>query len=269
MEKMKNLLLIAAFTLCVTLLPNYVNAAPSATNFKVYCGSSKIATGDTTNCYLLAQINEEGGVGIHGVYTYVTGLDKLTIQNAFAFSSDDVKVTKINKGGNNALNKPCGANGECYDFVANTGKSIRKTTTNDINDSTLKTSEWQGYSPIAYWTVKLDNNATDEDCGKFCLALDYKATEAGESASGDLTANGAGCAQIRPVVNKVTCQVKDDKYYGPTGEEITQEEYKKQCEATKPPETGSFASYAVLAAGAFIALSAITIAKKHNKFYRV
>lgn len=269
MEKMKNLLLIAAFTLCVTLLPNYVNAAPSATNFKVYCGSSKIAIGETTNCYLLAQINAENGVGIHGVYTSVTALEKLTIQNAFAFSSDDVKVTKINKGENNALNKPCTSNGECYDFIANTGKSIKSINADSINDSTLKTAEWQGYSPIAYWTVKLNNDATDESCGKFCLELDYKATEAGESASGGLTSDGAGCAEIRPVINKVTCQVKDDKYYGPTGEEITQEEYKKQCEATKPPETGSFASYAVLAAGAFIALSAITIAKKHNKFYRV
>ncbi len=55
------------------------------------------------------------------------------------------------------------------------------------------------------------------------------------------------------------------KYYDNNGNEVTEEEYKKAC----VPETGSFASYAVLAAGALIALSAITIAKKHNRFYRV
>ena len=55
------------------------------------------------------------------------------------------------------------------------------------------------------------------------------------------------------------------KYYDASGNETTQEEYEKAC----VPKTGSFASYAVLAAGALIAISAITIAKKHNRFYRV
>lgn len=55
------------------------------------------------------------------------------------------------------------------------------------------------------------------------------------------------------------------KYYDNNANEVSEEEYKKAC----VPETGSFASYAVLIAGALIALSAITIAKKHNRFYRV
>ena len=46
---------------------------------------------------------------------------------------------------------------------------------------------------------------------------------------------------------------------------MTKEQFEKDC----LPKTGNFASYAVLAAGALIALSAITVAKKHNKFYRV
>ncbi len=269
MERIKNLLLIAAFTLCVTLLPTAVNAAPSASNFKVYCGASQIATGETTNCYLLAQINEENDIGLYGVYTSVTGLDKLTIENASAFAQSDVTVKKINKGVNNGLSKACSANGGCYDFISNTGKSIKALGTSGLNEKELNTAAWQGYSVIGYWTLKLDNDATEENCGRFCLTLEYKSTADDQSVDGSLSAGGSGCAEIKPVVNKVTCQIKDGKYYGPTGDEISQEEYKKQCETTTPPETGSFASYAVLAAGAFIALSAITIAKKHNKFYKV
>ena len=34
-------------------------------------------------------------------------------------------------------------------------------------------------------------------------------------------------------------------------------------------ETGAFASYALLVAGALVAISAITLAKKNNKFSRI
>ena len=57
---------------------------------------------------------------------------------------------------------------------------------------------------------------------------------------------------------------EQDKYFLKPGEEITKEFYDNQC-----TPTGSFASYAILLAGIFIAISAITIAQKHNKFYRV
>ncbi len=65
--------------------------------------------------------------------------------------------------------------------------------------------------------------------------------------------------------NKKVCYESDGKYYGKDGVEVTKEQFEKDC----LPKTGNFASYAVLAAGALIALSAITVAKKHNKFYRV
>lgn len=57
---------------------------------------------------------------------------------------------------------------------------------------------------------------------------------------------------------------EQDKYFLKPGEEITKEFYENSC-----TPTGSFASYAILLAGVFIAISAITIAQKHNKFYRV
>ena len=59
--------------------------------------------------------------------------------------------------------------------------------------------------------------------------------------------------------------MQNGKYFGEKGTETTKEEFEKTC----VPKTGSFASYAVLAAGALIAISAITVAKKHNRFYKV
>jgi hypothetical protein len=78
------------------------------------------------------------------------------------------------------------------------------------------------------------------------------------------------CREIKPKIEiKKTCYTEGEgeniKYYGKDGNPTTKEQYEKDC----VPKTGGWASYAVLAAGAFIALSAITIAKKHNKFYQV
>jgi hypothetical protein len=44
---------------------------------------------------------------------------------------------------------------------------------------------------------------------------------------------------------------------------------KKKTEPGNNPGTGAFASYALLAAGALIAISAITIAKKNNKLQKI
>ena len=79
--------------------------------------------------------------------------------------------------------------------------------------------------------------------------------------------DGTGTEVTKEVYEKnCTCRkTADGKYYGKDGSEITEEQYNKDC----IPPTGSFASYAVLAAGALIALSAIMIAQKHNRFYRV
>ena len=79
--------------------------------------------------------------------------------------------------------------------------------------------------------------------------------------------DGMGNEVTKEVYEKnCTCRkTADGKYYGKDGSEITEEQYNKDC----IPPTGSFASYAVLAAGALIALSAIMIAQKHNRFYKV
>ena len=335
MKKIKNLLLIMTFTLCVTILPNYVKAHPTAENFKMYCPSDTIALGETGNCYFLAKITEEEEKGVDHIFISIGGLGKLTIVNAFAYEPSDVSVKKINVGEKSASGDECTEYNECYDFVAASGKTIRNLGTSKLNIKELNDNvEWQGYSVIGYWTLKFADDAVVDDYGRLCPDVSYSGiwgdgsgykgaylTPAGgcndmvkavaakttcEVKDGKYYKNGTEVtqdeyqktceltvstpicaikdgkyygsdgkettkeefsAQCEPT--KITCQVKDNKYYGKNGDEVTQDEYKKQCSSITPPNTGSFASYAVLAAGAFIALSTITIAKKHNKFYKV
>lgn len=86
-------------------------------------------------------------------------------------------------------------------------------------------------------SVSLHSDAVS--CGKICAQIAYQAT-------GDATASNASgetlCKQITP-----------------TGTQTS----------TESPKTGSFASYATLAAGAIIAVITITLARRSSKFYRV
>ena len=99
---------------------------------------------------------------------------------------------------------------------------------------------------------------SDEDIKKYCTCVQENGKFYGS--------NGMVVSeeQYRLQCGK-KCYQSSGKYYGKDGSEITKEQYEKDC----IPKTGSFASYAVLLAGALIALSAITVAKKHNKFYKV
>lgn len=102
------------------------------------------------------------------------------------------------------------------------------------------------------------------------------------------TAAGVSSGNIANIVAKVSEQGDDcgnicvEIYYtefGATGENQNETKLydQKLCEkGTTPtdpkfetPETGNFASYAILAGGAAIALAIITIAKRSTKFYKV
>ena len=103
---------------------------------------------------------------------------------------------------------------------------------------------------------------------------------------------GSGCGQICVQTIEIedntqwTCVVEredgtykttDDKDCGPKTMKSTQfctEVHYNITKEVKPtpepgPPTGAFASYTILAAGALIAISAITIAKKHNKISKI
>ena len=342
MKKIRNLLI---FTVAL-FVPLLVFAADAdANNWKLYCDEVSIVEGSTTKCYLLAQVRnaDAGGKNITAVLTSMKGR-KLFVKGYYgAVSSTTATLTNhgdpFNNGIEHSSNVCNGALG-CYDF---TSTAIESNTTLAVSSVT----ENNGYTPIGYWEVALDEQqitADSDDCGRICLDVDYVI---GTSRSSALTAdiennNNGACQDIHLISSKVcriengiyygkdgqqvteeefkkvctrriengkyydnngsevtkevyenkcTCRIDGDKYYDATGQEVTKEVYDSKCtcrvsngvyygkdgsvitkeqyDADCVPKTGSFASYAVLAAGALIALSAITVAKKHNKFYRV
>lgn len=263
MKKVRNLLIIFALALCIVVVPNKVNAA--ASNYMLYCDKETITRGDSATCYLLAQIDDQGIFGVYADLNY----ERLTIEGHGIIYNDIMTVTEINKGAerpNVGTGVTCTSNGKCYDFQANTGSLI--TNKAGATGVDIINTNHSGYTPIGYWTVKVREDATDENCGKICVSVQAKNT-----STSQLGSNPQECVEIHPKDEEVkvkTCTYDETNkiYYDKNGNVVDEAEYKKQCKVN-PPQTGSFASYAVLAAGAFIALSAITIAKKHNKFYKV
>ncbi len=249
MKNIKNYFLFSILAICsLTLIgAKEVKAADAmANNFSIVCDPTSIEKGDTSNCYIIANITADSatGAGLYAVNAYNVTTKHLTIKD-FKSSLTGVTTEKtLTLGQSSAINTSFKCNsttGKCYTVFSSTAtgaiKAPTKTGVNIIDNST----NYKGYTPIGYFTVTLDDTATTKDCGEICAAIQYavKSTEINTTAGG-LNNNGTtkACAEITP-------------------------------KADPNPETGNFASYMVLIAGALIAVGAITIAKKHNKFYRV
>lgn len=301
MKKEKIILNVLIILLCLVFTPKIVNATnASANNWKLFCEETVLTPSGTTNCYLIAQITDatSGDKNISAVLTKVSTEKAEIVDAKAAFNYMQLEKTLPSARFSNTLHGSktnCDSTGTCYDFTSASG------IVSNPSDSKIVSKGFTGYTPIGYWTVKLDANqiTSDTDCGKICVYTDYIVD--GQTATGNVVVSGnnnvnAPCIEINLKTeaekvcycngdvcygkngtevtkeqyeaecdNKKICREENGKYYGKDGSEITKEQYEKDC----IPKTGSFASYAVLAAGALIALSAITIAKKHNKFYRV
>lgn len=274
MKKLKNLTMALSVFAFAIIFPSVVKAddATGVNALKsaiMFC--DEVDAQNNVNCYLLGQIE---GQGVFGVKSQIS-LSKLELTSVESGGSTfDAKETLFGE-------ETCkeGA-GNCYAFQAQSGKLINLAA-NDKNFGNVQ-SKNQGYTIIGKFNLKVKDEAAT-DCGKICVNVaQYAANENSQYvdtfAQGE-TSNTTNkrCEEVHlkglveteekpePEPEPKTCYTENGKYYGKDGTEVDEETYKKEC----VPETGSFASYAVLAAGAFIALSAITIAKKHNKFYRV
>ena len=251
MKKMKTLLLVVVLTLTAAILKvETANAAPNASNFNIVCDKEKMNFEDTAKCYVIAKITPEGNAGLHGVITK-TSTKNIQIVNAQT-SLKNVGAEAINNGAastlvqklGNGQTYTCSNNaGQCHAFISSTstGAIMLNGTSNGISAIDSNAS-YSGYTVIGWFNVKLAETAgtTQKDCGQICISPAFYAPATGYT--GTASSDGQSpCAFIYPV-DTVT---------------------------VKPSDTGSFASYAILAAGAFIAISAVAIAKKHNKFYKV
>ena len=344
MKKVNLFLMNLFIIICLFLVPNVVRANNStANNWRLFCDNTVLTSDQTTDCYLIAQITDatDGGKPITAVLTNVSATKAEIIEAKQAFSYIQVEKTLASARFNNTLHGSktnCDSTGNCYDFISTTG------IVSNSSDAKITSRGFTGYTPIGYWTIKLNSNqiTNDSDCGRICVSLEYVVDGAAavgnvntgnavnascidinlkQEASATCYCNSADnkcygangtevsrevyeaecnpkCSsgqmsaedmkkyctctqeggkffgpdatevtedQYKALCSTKTCYQSNGKYYGKDGSEISKEQYEKDC----IPKTGSFASYAVLASGALIALSAITVAKKHKKFYRV
>ena len=244
MKKIKNILSLSIVALCSFCMIGIMNvSAGSATNFKVVCDPASIEKGDTANCYLIAQISGD----IDGVITkvYTEGSKNLTIQNVqpAPAKQNDMKAEFIDSGASPSEGKAIGyqcnnSSGGCYVFYAKNGKTISEVT--NVADNNVEAIKGNtGFTVVGYYEVKLSDNATLNDCGRLCVEVAYSGDGSDYGAlEGNVSGASSPCAEIKP-----------------TG--------------TPQVPTGSFASYVVLIGGAFLAIGAIALARKNNKFFRV
>ena len=284
--KKKNILLMFVLLVAV-LLPRVVSAAGTANNWEIYCGdvNKTVSKEDPVRCYLIAEItNDAEGKGIFGVLTGVRLNNKLEFVTGTpvgVLDESKIAVTPYNAGQvGGASNRTCMEASGCFDFTAKPNFTIADMKGANPGDAEIQAfnQDHSRYTIIGWYMVKLKDDATTDDCGEFCINVYMAATEADMTSPSKVnegTLDNGLCKEIKPSIppvepEKKTCKTEGSgeniKYYGKDGNEVTKEQYDKDC---GNPGTGGWASYAVLAAGAFIALSAITIAKKHNKFYQV
>ncbi len=286
--KKRNIIFVFALLLTI-LLPKLVSAAPSSQSWEVYCGDigKTVTREDPVRCYLITQITNDPATGL-GIYGALTGvqLKNLVFESGNSAGVLDPAAVTVKPYANQTTsdtvaNFTCNEPSGCFDFVAaSEAVGIVDKKGQNTGDAEVQSfnADHSAYTIIGWYLVKLSDEATTENCGEICVyvrPLDVKPTDGStppEIGTPSLT-NGL-CKEIKPSIpvtpEKKTCYTEGEgdnkKYYGKDGNEVTKEQYDKDC---GNPTTGGWASYAVLAAGAFIALSAITIAKKHNKFYQV
>jgi hypothetical protein len=246
MKKIKNILCLSIVALCSFCMIGIMNvSAGSATNFKVVCNPESIEKGDLAQCYLLAKVTDS----VDGIITkvYNEGSKNLVIQKVYAppTKTDSIGAEEVNSGAKikdtaaKAYGYECqNSNGVCYVFYAKSGKTIAADTS--IADNGIEAIKGNtGLTLVGYYEVKLSDSATMNDCGRLCVEVSYSGDGSDYGAlEGNVTGTDAPCAEVKP-----------------TG--------------TPQPPTGSFTSYIVLIGGAFVAIGAIALARKNNKFFRV
>lgn len=63
------------------------------------------------------------------------------------------------------------------------------------------------------------------------------------------------------------CKVVNGKYYGKSGNVVTEEQYNKECAGN--PQTGNFVPYAYIVGGTLIAAVVFIVSRKNNKLYKI
>lgn len=282
MKKLKNILLVSILVVCSFCLigTRTANAAFVVNRWSLVCDPTTVEAGSTSKCYLNAPMNDivNNNSSAHGFMTYAYVTDELMLQTAGVNKSigavDSVftkaQSTSAGQFADNAnMDSKIKDNARCtydatsglvpqdaefgcalfYTTTASTGNAFDKVSvTKGVKANMVPSNvDPAGYGVIGYYEVKVPSDAQKENCGELCVKT-WDIPTVNDYGSDDY--NGAGVSYVCEEIHKKTST---------TGEPIPGE----------TPPTGAFASYAVLIAGALIAISAIVIAKKNAKVHRL
>ncbi|MDE5888397.1 MAG: hypothetical protein K2H20_00080 [Bacilli bacterium] len=287
MKKLKNILLMSAMTVCSLAFANAVNAASfTMPNMNLVCEPNAIEAGGQTTCYIIGQPepNKDDTRSVHGyvaqAYTsskyteIVVAKSNTNIPNTGAVFTKEFETTSkpfaqetvpaAIKNFNCAFDSTISSKkGEgdfaCAVFFSTGSTNVYTPLSLQKNaDKILNAQDAQdGYGIIGSLVVRLKDDAVINQCGELCVKV-WRVPD--ERAYADYKK----CALATP---------GDETCGDTTGVEGTdyfcKEIHLKGTTVQPSPPTGAFASYAILAAGALIAISAVTMAKKNNKFNRI
>ncbi len=283
MKSLKSKILFSLLTLCCAMVGvNQVKAEPfSLQNPKVVCEPNTVEAGKQTNCYLVGVPNGEGNsLSVNGYVTFAYTTDDLILidalkneniaNTAVKYMDAEAATTTIDfnssimPSGLNGFqcvydtNIPSGVDFGCAVFytLAGKGNAFTPTSITTGNDTAILPAA--NYGVIGQYIVEADINSDGGKCGTLCLKswrieseTDYaKHQDCQSDTSGGCTTttpfetvsgnNGYICADVHVSSNLVV-----------------------------NPGSGAFASYALLAAGALLAVSALTLSQKNKKIFKV
>lgn len=284
MKKAKNYLLLSIIAICSFAMAGMLRVNASNNGFKLYANSpvcdpsTGLKPGDMTTCYIVGSVSSADGTS-HGfgvrAYTTdgllfkdatVTNIDGQTSQLILDPNAQSAGQGKININGDvtvtcqydkninitNAKNQNMKDKWmiedddefKCIYFYSTSETDAFKTSVAGPNDVVKKVLGTEGSNlimVIGTITAQIDPTITNKsDCGELCVSVVEAASK------GDYT-----------------------NIFDANGDYACTEVHYEAGGVAGSPNTGAFASYAVLAAGVLVAISAIAIAKKHNKIYRV
>ena len=289
MKKIKNMLLMSLLAICAVAIVGMdkVHAAPFqiGSTASIICEPDTISAGEGTDCYLVGRPDPSSGeYSVHGYVTYAYTTDYLELNGAKANgnipNTDAVFLEASSATGGLTIsgNMPNGINGfnckydsenietgmdfGCAIFYTINGKNNAFTPESIVKDNSeeILPNGDPTYGVLGSYQVSVSAEAEGEACGELCIKAwvvpgegDYNHVEScqadGEKADGT-KCSGVTASQTVSGNNGYIC--REVHYRGGVA-----------------PDTGAFASYALLIAGALIAIAAVTLAKKNTKLYRV
>lgn len=309
MKKTQNLLLLAVLFISAFLVVGRVNAQGAAWGIKdtaLACDPEALEPGDTTKCYYAGKTAYGNGYSVKnaGFWTQMYTTDNLKIveQNTITVNSNVTggKAFFVSSASSSEnINAPADAPNELKNnfkcptindrTTASQGCGIWYSTGDPAYDpdslkaagfagvpsaSAFAVSSLNNYVVLGAIQLKLDENNDVEKCGNLCIASYGIATNAdwafadcvNESMNTSMGSESKSCGNAENTTTRST------RTHGPESNGYFDCYEIKLRAGENPanyPETGAFVSYAILAAAALIALSAVTIAKKHNRLQKI